>query len=140
VFDCTCNTQNCLFKLSYFLIFFFIILSRDFKETNMLTLERSESGCCAVCRNFTATATGHCPFISKSEMRFLSLCSYHVILTHSLTPRSRVLLEMLIGFQPVKKFPAFYGAQSFITPFTSAHQLSLSSASPIQSIPPHPTS
>ena len=44
------------------------------------------SGWCAVCRNFTVTpvtATGHCPFIYKSEMRCIGLCSYHVILTHS---------------------------------------------------------
>jgi len=34
-----------------------------------------------------------------------------------LTPRSRVLPEKLTGFQLVKKFPAFYGTQSFITPF-----------------------
>jgi hypothetical protein len=32
-----------------------------------------------------------------------------------LTPYSKVLLEKLTGFQPVKKFPAFYGAQRFIT-------------------------
>ena len=30
------------------------------------------------------------------------------------------------GFQPVKKFPAFYGTQSFITAFTSARHISLS--------------
>ena len=39
----------------------------------------------------------------------------------------------------VKKFPAFYGTQRFITTFTSARQLSLSWASSIQSIPPYPT-
>jgi len=43
------------------------------------------------------------------------------------------------GFQLVK-FPAFYGIRRFITAFTSAHYLSLSWASPIQSILPHPTS
>jgi hypothetical protein len=40
----------------------------------------------------------------------------------------------------VKKFPAFYGTQRFITAFTSAHQLSLYWTSSIHSIPPHPTS
>ena len=40
----------------------------------------------------------------------------------------------------VKKFPTFYGTQSFITAFTSARYLSLSSASSFQSRPPHPTS
>jgi len=45
-----------------------------------------------------------------------------------LTPWSRVLLEKLTGFQLVKKFPVFYGTQSFITAFTSARRLSLSQA------------
>ena len=60
--------------------------------------------------------------------------------TYLLTPWSRVLLEKLTGFQLVKKFPAFYGTRRFITAFTNARQLSLSWASSIQSIPPHPTS
>jgi len=46
--------------------------------------------------------------------------------TYLLTPWSRVLLEKLIGFQLVKKFPAFYGTRRFITAFTSASHLSLS--------------
>jgi hypothetical protein len=62
------------------------------------------------------------------------------LLTYLLTPWSRVLLEKLTGFQLAKKYPAFYGTRSFITAVTSAHQLSLSCASSIQSIPPHPTS
>ena len=57
-----------------------------------------------------------------------------------LTARSTVLREKLTGFQPVKKFPAFYGTRSFITTFTSACKLSLSWASSIQSKYPHPTS
>jgi hypothetical protein len=59
------------------------------------------------------------------------------IITYLLTPRSRVLLDKLIGFQLVKKFPAFYGTRRFITAFTSAHPLSLTVTSSIQSIPPH---
>ena len=59
-------------------------------------------------------------------------------LTHSLTPW-RFLPEKLTGFQLVKKFPIFYGTQRFITTFASARHLSLSHASLIQSIPPHPT-
>ena len=39
-------------------------------------------------------------------------------LTHLLTPWSRVLFKKLTGSQVVKKFPAFYGAQRFITTFT----------------------
>jgi hypothetical protein len=40
-----------------------------------------------------------------------------------LTPYSRVLLEKLTSFQPVKKLPSFYGARKFITAFTNAHLL-----------------
>jgi hypothetical protein len=61
------------------------------------------------------------------------------LLIHSLTPWSRVL-EKLTSLQPVKKFPEFYGTQRFITAFTSVCHLSLSWASSVQSIPPHPTS
>ena len=60
------------------------------------------------------------------------------IILHLLTPWCRVLLEKLTGLQPVKKFPAFHGTRRFITALTSVHHLSLSWASPIQSISPHP--
>jgi len=43
-----------------------------------------------------------------------------------LTPWSRVLLEKLIGFKLVKKFPKFYGTGRFITAFTRTRHLSLS--------------
>jgi len=42
--------------------------------------------------------------------------------------------------QLVKKFPAFHGTRRFITALTSVRHLSLSWASPIQSLYPHPTS
>ena len=61
------------------------------------------------------------------------------LLTYLLTPWCRVL-EKLTGLQVVKKFPAFHGTRRFITALTSVRQLSLSWASPIQSIYPHPTS
>jgi hypothetical protein len=61
-------------------------------------------------------------------------------LTYLLTPWSRVLLEKLTGLQLVKKFPAFYGTQRFITALTTARHLSLSWASSIQSTHPHSTS
>ena len=51
-----------------------------------------------------------------------------------------VLLEKLNGLQLVKKFPAFHGTRRFITALTSVLHLSLSWASPSQSIYPHPTS
>ena len=62
------------------------------------------------------------------------------LLTFLLTPCSRVRFEKLIGYQPVKKFPTFYGTRSFITAFTSVRHLSLSWASSIQSTPSHSTS
>jgi hypothetical protein len=60
--------------------------------------------------------------------------------TYSLTPWSTVLLQKLTGSKPIKKFPAFYGTRRFITAFTAGRHLSLSWASSIQSITPHPTS
>ena len=72
------------------------------------------------------------------------MINQHLILTHLLTylliPWCRVLLEKLTGLQLVKKFPAFHGTPRFITALTSVRQLSLSWASPIQSIYPHLTS
>jgi len=62
------------------------------------------------------------------------------ILTYLLTPRCRFLLEKLTGLQLVKKFPTFHGTRRFITALTSVCHLSLSWASPIRSIYPHPTS
>ena len=60
--------------------------------------------------------------------------------TYFLTPRCRVFLEQLTGLQLVKKFPAFHGTRRFITALTTVRHLSLSWASPIQIIYPHPTS
>ena len=50
------------------------------------------------------------------------------------------LVEKLTGLQLVKKFPAFHGTRTFITALTSVRHLSLSWASSVQSIYPHPTS
>ena len=61
-------------------------------------------------------------------------------LHYQLTPWCRVLLEKLTGLQLVKKFPAFHGTRRLITALTNVRHLSLSWASPIQSIYPHPTS
>ena len=60
--------------------------------------------------------------------------------TYSVTPWCRVLPEKLTGLQLVKKLPAFHGTRRFITALTSFCHLSLSWASPILSIYPHPTS
>ena len=60
--------------------------------------------------------------------------------TYLLTPWCRVLLEKLTGLQLVKKFSAFYRTRRLIAALTSLRHLSLSWASPIPSIYPHPTS
>ena len=62
------------------------------------------------------------------------------LLTYLLTTWCKVLLEKLTGLQLVKKFPAFHGTRRFIITLTSVRHLSLSWASPIQPIYPHPTS
>ena len=51
-----------------------------------------------------------------------------------------IVLEQLTGLQLVKKFPVFHGTRRFITALTSVRHVSLSWASPIQFIYPHPTS
>ena len=61
------------------------------------------------------------------------------LLTYLLTQWCKVLLEKLTGLQLVKKFPAFHGTRRFITALTIVRHLSLSRASPIQSIYPHST-
>ena len=60
--------------------------------------------------------------------------------TYLFSPRNWVILVNLTDSQLVKKFPAFYGTWRFITAFTSACHLSISSARSVQSMPPHPTS
>ena len=73
------------------------------------------------------------------EQRFSEKFKVHIY-NYLLTPWCRVLLEKLTGLQLVKVFPAFHGTWRFITALTSVRHLSLSWASPIQSIYPHPTS
>ena len=81
------------------------------------------------------------------QLRYCNIIHYYIILCtgiilhiNTFTPWFRVLLEKLTGLQLVKKFSAFYGTRMFITALTSLRHLSLSWASPIQSIYPHPTS
>ena len=62
------------------------------------------------------------------------------IIPHLLTPWCRVLLEKPTGLPLVKKLPNFHRTRKFITALTSVRHLSLSWASPIQSIYPHLTS
>ena len=72
---------------------------------------------------------------TKQDVQAVSL-----IVTYLLIPWCRVLLEKLTGLQLVKKFPTFHGIRRFMTALTSVRHLSLSWASPIQSIYPHSTS
>ena len=67
-------------------------------------------------------------------------CLLTYLLTYLLIPWCRVLLEKLTSLQLVKKFPTFHGTRKFITALTSVRHPSLSWASPMQSIYPHPTS
>ena len=106
---------------------------------------------------FPYTITSWC--VIKEEIKFSSSCIHIKFLgyrnkwleyaekmegirksTYLLTPWCTILLEQLNGLQLVRKFPAFHGTRRFITALTSVHHLSLSWASPIQSIYPHPTS
>ena len=73
----------------------------------------------------------------RGDLYLTTLCTHKIYL---LTPWCRVLLEKLTGLQLVKKFPAFHGTRRLITTLTSVRQLSLSWASPIQSVYPHPIS
>ena len=69
--------------------------------------------------------------------RCMYRCIVHCVVR---SPWCRVLLEQLTGLQLVNKFPAFHGTRRFISSLTSVRHLSLSWASPIQSIYPHSTS
>ena len=82
------------------------------------------------------------PKTKKYRVKILILLIYLLtsLLPYFLTPWCRILLEKLIGLQLVKKFPALHGTPRFITALTSVRHLSLSWASPIQPIYPHPTS
>ena len=80
------------------------------------------------------------PSNHENPVPYLSRAFNQPLPTYLLTPWCRVLLEKLTGLQPVKKFPTFHGTRSYITAPTTIHHLSLSWASPIQSIYPHPTS
>ena len=85
------------------------------------------------------TFARHHIVILKLKIHLSKSLSFY-LLTYFLTPWCWVLLEKLTGLQLVKKFPTFHGTRKFITALTSVRQLSLSWASPIQYIYPHPTS
>ena len=67
-------------------------------------------------------------------LMLLTAVTIKTVTTQLLTPWYRVLLAKLTGLQLVKKFPAFYGTRRFIIALTSVRHLSLSCASPVQSV------
>jgi hypothetical protein len=69
-------------------------------------------------------------------MYILGPCIKWAFVIYRLTPWSRILLQKLIVPHLVKKFPAFYGTQRFITVFTTACHLALSE--PDESTPHSP--
>ena len=71
-----------------------------------------------------------CTYIRIYVHTYLRTYLRTYLLNYVLTHFNRVLLEKRIVYQLVKNFPSFYGTQNFITAFTSARHLSLSSASP----------
>ena len=109
--------------------------SSEFCIVELLVQKRNACRCtfnrCSVITQFAKLAAGE---------QLSRCCTHRKVYTYLLTPWCRVLLEKLTGLQLVKKFPAFHGTRRFITIFTSARRLSLSWASPIQSIYPHPIS
>jgi hypothetical protein len=64
---------------------------------------------------------------------------YVTIKSNYLTTRSTIVPQKLAVPQLIKKFPAFYGTQMFITLFTTARHLPRSSDTSIQSLPLHPS-
>ena len=102
----------------------FIYILLDFKSCS-----RWASNQCSYI--FQATCSLHGDSILLSTERSLS---------NALTAWCRVLLGKPKGPQRVKKFPSFHGTRRFITALTSVRHMSLSWASPIQSIYPHSTS
>jgi len=85
---------------------------------------------------FLSSACWHLhPSPPTRDVQYCATLTYHVLI-----PWNRVLIEKLIGYHLVKKFPVFYGNRKFITAFTSARHLSLYWATSIQSVPSHPTS
>jgi hypothetical protein len=71
---------------------------------------------------------------------FIDLKAHQNILTYLLNSHNRAIFEKLTVPQLVKIFPAFYGTRRFITTFTTARHLSLSSARLMQFMPPKHTS
>ena len=95
---------------------------------------------CGLSWNLRASTSWKPQGLSRPVMELLYFNALLLIKRYLLTPWCRVLFEKLTGYQLVKKFPAFHGTRRFITVLTSLGHPSLSWASPVQSIYPHPSS
>jgi len=84
---------------------------------------------------FLAADTSECR-VPHKDLWHDNIFVYKVCWPCLLNPCSRVVLEELTNSQLVKKFPAMYGEQRFITVITSARHLSLPGARSNQSMPP----
>ena len=102
--------------------------------------EHLSSSTCVACMSTCMGEFVHIPLILTLKYTICNIYLITYLLICLLTPWCRVLLEKRTGLQLVKKFPAFHGTRRFITALTSVRHLSLSWASPIQFIYPHPTS
>jgi len=107
---------------------------------------KPRTACANVSENISSRDTQHKAGKCRANQFTLTLrqttLQYSAHFVHNrylFTPWCRILLEKLTDLQLVKKFPAFHRTQRFITAHSSVRHLSLSWASPIQSIYPHPT-
>ena len=84
-----------------------------------------------ICHLLALLGAHHILHVSRIRVKYGSVLHTYLLnlLTYSLTPWSRVLLEKLTGSQLVKIFPTFYGTRKFVTAFTSSRHLFLSRAS-----------
>jgi len=115
---------------------FWFILTTNFVDVKEISSKIRNIACCIVHFIIRQITTWWWSIWRPKQVAVKASYVNHLLLT----AWCRVLLQKLTVLQLVKKFPAFHGTRRFITALTSVHQLSLSWASPIQSIYPHPTS
>ena len=117
-------------------VFTFLTKNAAINIAVLFILHKLKPVCCVLCHLSCNTP----PQLSLPDSYGQWVMIRILLLLYLLTPWCRVLLEKLTGLQLVKNFPAFHGTRRFITAHTNVRQLSLSWASPIQSIYPLPSS
>jgi hypothetical protein len=118
---------------------FSILMTKTTLTCDLWTVTYNDNPSDLVCTSQTSPRLFNPVHIRMKQSTMNStIISLQTWLTYLLTPWCRVPPEQLPGLQLVKKFPAFHGTPRFITALTSVRHLSLSWASPIQSIYPHP--